>query len=157
MDYSNQELSKQIDAMDQLTETILRYKLKLFENKDKDPEIRLNPTKYHILKTIYNKHSCMVIDIARELQLSSGATTISLNQLEEDHLIVRLRSKEDRRTVKTTLTDKGRQVIEEALAARNRILADLLEPLTAEEREQLFGLIQKIADQLARKIASDNI
>ncbi|MCZ8516445.1 MarR family transcriptional regulator [Paenibacillus filicis] len=157
MDYSNEEIADQVEAMDRLTETFLRYKQKLLENMDKAYDFRLNPTKYHILKTIYKKQSCMVIDIARELQLSSGATTISLNQLEEDRLIVRLRSKEDRRTVKTTLTDKGRQVIEETMAARQRLFADLLEPLTGGEREQFFELIHKMSEQLARKIDSDSI
>lgn len=156
MDHYNHEFTRQLDAIDQLTEAFLKYKIKLFESKHNEPDLRMNPTKYHILKAIYQCGSCMVVDISRQLQLSSGATTISLNQLEQDELIVRLRSKEDRRTVKTTLTDKGKRVIEEAMHIRNQLLVDMLEPLTPEEQEQFFRLTEKIAKQLSKKIEAPN-
>lgn len=157
MHEEKKELAVQIEAMDHLNETFLRYKMKLLDANHKDPQFRMNATKYHILKTIYQRQSCMVTDISRQLQLSSGATSISLNQLEEDDLIERLRSKDDRRTVKLTLTTKGKTLIEAAMDIRNRLLVDMIEPLSLEERDQLFYLLDKISVQLAKKIDSDEL
>ncbi|UUZ83974.1 hypothetical protein LJK88_09520 [Paenibacillus sp. P26] len=68
MDHYNHEFTRQLDAIDQLTEAFLKYKIKLFESKHNEPDLRMNPTKYHILKAIYQCGSCMVVDISRQLQ-----------------------------------------------------------------------------------------
>ncbi|WP_254611202.1 MarR family transcriptional regulator [Paenibacillus sp. JMULE4] len=151
------DMTAQIEAMDHFNETFLRYKMKLLDAHHKDPQLRMNGTKYHILITIYQRQSCMVTDISRHLHLSSGATTISLNQLEKDNLIERLRSNEDRRTVMVTLTPNGKRFIETVLDVRNRLLAEMIEPLSSEEQDQLFHIIAKISRQLAKKIASHEV
>lgn len=149
-----EELASHFEAIDHMTEMFLSYKMRVLETTHSASPFRMNPTKFHILKTVYRHEPCMVMDIARKLQLSSGATTIALNQLEEDGLIVRLRSEEDRRTVRTMLSEQGRSLIVEAMQTRNRLIKDMLEPLTGEEREQLFRIVGKISGQLERKIHS---
>ncbi|MCM3272454.1 MarR family winged helix-turn-helix transcriptional regulator [Paenibacillus elgii] len=142
----------EFDSMNRLAETFLKYKMKLIEQKLKEPHMRMNNTKYYILKTIYHNENCMVADIAKRLQLSSGATTIALNQLEEDGLIVRLRSDSDRRTVRIALTDQGTSFVMSAMEIRRQLLADMLEPLNDEEKTQFFAMIDKITEQLALKL-----
>ncbi len=111
-------------------------------------------TKYLILRLIFMKQCCMVVDIARKLRMSSGATTIALNQLEEEQLIVRVRSEEDRRIVWITLSGKGRILIQQIIETRNQFQADMLETLTDDEREQLFTLMGKISKRLNEKNGS---
>ncbi|KZE82488.1 MarR family transcriptional regulator [Paenibacillus elgii] len=142
----------EFDSMNRLAETFLKYKMKLIEQKLKEPHMRMNNTKYYILKTIYHNENCMVADIAKRLQLSSGATTIALNQLEEDGLIVRLRSDSDRRTVRIALTDQGAAFVMSAMEIRRQLLADMLEPLNDKEKTQFFAMIDKITEQLALKL-----
>ncbi|WP_127489074.1 MarR family winged helix-turn-helix transcriptional regulator [Paenibacillus ehimensis] len=142
----------EFDAMNRLTETFLKYKMKLIEQKHKEPNWRMNNTKYHILKAIYHNPNCMVADISKRLQLSSGATTIALNQLEEDGMIVRLRSDSDRRTVRTALTEQGASFVKSAMEIRRQLLTDMLEPLSGEEKKQFFAMIDKITEQLALKL-----
>ncbi|WP_163853760.1 MarR family transcriptional regulator [Paenibacillus elgii] len=142
----------EFDSMNRLAETFLKYKMKLIEQKLKEPHMRMNNTKYYILKTIYHNEHCMVADIAKRLQLSSGATTIALNQLEEDGFIVRLRSDSDRRTVRIALTDQGAAFVMSAMEIRRQLLADMLEPLNDEEKTLFFAMIDKITEQLALKL-----
>ncbi|MBU7318464.1 MarR family winged helix-turn-helix transcriptional regulator [Paenibacillus oleatilyticus] len=142
----------EFDSMNRMTETFLKYKMKLIEQKLKEPHWRMNNTKYYILKTIYHNQNCMVADIAKRLQLSSGATTIALNQLEEDGFIVRLRSDADRRTVRISLTEQGAAFVKSAMEIRRQLLADMLEPLSDEEKTQFFAMIDKITEQLALKL-----
>jgi MarR family transcriptional regulator, negative regulator of the multidrug operon emrRAB len=49
-----------------------------------------------------------------------------------------------RRGFALDLTDRGRTVLGELLAARRAALAELLEPLTPRERTQLTGLLEKL-------------
>src|SRR5438046_3044904 len=57
-------------------------------------------------------------DLAAHAELSSGAMTNRLDQLERRGLIRRLPDPSDRRGIQVELTDKGRQTYEAAFAAQ---------------------------------------
>ena len=104
------ERNSQLANVDQLLEAFFRYKNKVLDQQQKtETNCKLNPTKSHILGMILRERS-MAVDVARQLSLSSGATTIVLNQLETEGLIQRVRSEEDRRIVWLSLTDEGAQL-----------------------------------------------
>ncbi|MNI90109.1 Organic hydroperoxide resistance transcriptional regulator [compost metagenome] len=86
----------------------------------------------------------MAVDVARQLSLSSGATTIVLNQLESEGLIQRVRSEEDRRIVWLSLTSDGEQLARTLIANRGRMTWELLQALTEEEQQQMIGMLKKI-------------
>ena len=81
---------------------------------------------------ILREKRCMAVDVARQLSLSSGATTIVLNQLESENLIQRVRSEEDRRIVWLSLTEEGEQLAKALNANRGRMTWELLQALTEE-------------------------
>jgi DNA-binding MarR family transcriptional regulator len=102
----NTERNSQLANVDQLLEAFFRYKNKVLDQQQKsETNCKLNPTKSHILGMILREKRCMAVDVARQLSLSSGATTIVLNQLESENLIQRERSEEDRRIVWLSLTE----------------------------------------------------
>lgn len=89
-------------------------------------------------------HPLRASDIARELEITPGAVSHLLKNLQEKGLIERITAKSDRRVVNVVLTKEG-----EALAgvARERITcfaAALLEGLTPEETEDVFSLFAKV-------------
>lgn len=78
---------------------------------------------------------------------SQTSLTGIVDRLEERGLVERLRSAEDRRVVEVALTSVGR---EETMAARERMLdriEHVLEPLTSQDRAELFRLLRKITDK----------
>ncbi|MGT2771646.1 MarR family winged helix-turn-helix transcriptional regulator [Streptococcus marimammalium] len=62
----------------------------------------------HTIEIIGKSDRVTPSDIARELLLTLGTVTTSLNKLEAKGYIIRTRSKIDRRVVYLTLTKKGR-------------------------------------------------
>jgi DNA-binding MarR family transcriptional regulator len=83
-------------------------------------------------------------ELARIADLSTGAMTNRLDQLESQGLVRRLRDPDDRRGVLVELTDQGRALHEEAIgvqAQKERLFASTL---SKREREQLNGLLRRL-------------
>src|SRR5258705_3149660 len=91
------------------------------------PPYRMNPTK------LFNS-----------VILSSGAMTNRLDGLEGMGLVERLPDPTDRRGRLVGLTDKGRELVDSAVADHLENEERLLGALDAEEREQLAGLLRKL-------------
>jgi len=82
--------------------------------------------------------------LARATDLSGGAMTNRINRLEERGLVRRRADKEDRRGVIVILSAKGRRVIDEAIRFRLEAARESVRGLTADEQEQLAGLLRRI-------------
>lgn len=147
------EQNSQLANIDQLLEAFFRYKNKVLDQQQKtETNCKLNPTKSHILGMLLREQRCMAVDVARQLSLSSGATTIVLNQLESEGLIQRVRSEEDRRIVWLSLTEDGEQLANSLNANRGRMTWELLQALTEEEQQQMIGMLKKIELKLLEKM-----
>jgi DNA-binding MarR family transcriptional regulator len=83
-------------------------------------------------------------DLARIADLSSGAMTNRLDQLEAAGVVRRLRDPDDRRGVLVELTGEGRKLWEEAIGVQAEKEALLASGLTKREREQLNGLLRRL-------------
>lgn len=80
--------------------------------------------------------------LAEILQIDRTNLVGLLNELETDGLIERRRSTEDRRRHNVELTDAGRRILAKAEFELAAAEAVVLTALTADQREQLFGLLQ---------------
>jgi DNA-binding MarR family transcriptional regulator len=82
--------------------------------------------------------------LAKGLMLSSAGITSRIDRLERRGLVRRLDDPDDRRGVIIELTDDGREVVDEAVAALAISDRQLLDRLAPEEVEQLEGLLRKV-------------
>ena len=82
--------------------------------------------------------------LAKGLMLSSAGITSRIDRLERRRLVRRLDDPDDRRGVIIELTDDGRDVVDEAVAALAISDRQLLERLDPQEVEQLEGLLRKV-------------
>ncbi|MEF3352300.1 MarR family transcriptional regulator [Paenibacillus sp. GYB006] len=82
------------------------------------------------------------------LQLSSGATTVILNQLEAEGYIIRARSEEDRRIVWLFLTEEGQHVADKLREDRERMNKEILGLLSKEERVQFLDIVKRIEERI---------
>jgi DNA-binding MarR family transcriptional regulator len=89
-------------------------------------------------------HRMKPSELVGALVLSSGAMTNRIDRVEEAGLVERLPDPDDRRATLVALTDKGRQVVDEALIAHLANEERLLGGLTTGERRQLAGLLRKL-------------
>ena len=82
--------------------------------------------------------------LAKGLMLSSAGVTSRIDRLERRRLVRRLDDPDDRRGVIIELTDEGREVVDEAVAALATSDRQLLDRLDPQEVEQLEGLLRKV-------------
>jgi DNA-binding MarR family transcriptional regulator len=82
--------------------------------------------------------------LAKIADLSSGAMTNRLDQLENAGLVRRLPDPEDRRVVLVEPTKKGRELWEGAIGVQARKEALLTEALNARELRQLNTLLRRV-------------
>jgi DNA-binding MarR family transcriptional regulator len=83
-------------------------------------------------------------DLCCAVVLSSGAMTNRIDRLEAAGLVERFPDPDDRRGTLVALTERGGQVVDEALLAHRANGERLLSALTADERRQLADLLRKL-------------
>lgn len=91
----------------------------------------------HTIEIIGKNANVTPSDIARELMVTLGTVTISLNKLEAKGYIERRRSKLDRRVVHLTLTKKGRLLDRLHHKFHKNMVHHIVEDMTEEEFEAL--------------------
>src|SRR6478735_11807456 len=89
-------------------------------------------------------HQLSPTRLGKGLMLSSTGVTSRIDRLERRGLVRRLADPDDRRGVIIELTDEGRDVVDEAVAAVTISDRQLLERLDPQELEQLEGLLRKL-------------
>jgi DNA-binding MarR family transcriptional regulator len=90
-------------------------------------------------------------DLAKTLELSSGAMTNRLDRLERAGLVRRLPDPDDRRGVQVELTDEGAHVWKKSVVAQAEKEAIIAAALDADEMEQLNGLLRRVMIELERR------
>lgn len=100
---------------------------------------------YLVLLVLWEKDLLPVSTIGKRLLLDSGTLTPLLKRMECKGLITRQRCKQDERIVRIHLTDKGKQLEEEAKSMPTELAKDFT--LTIEEVDTLKRLIYKLMNR----------
>ena len=82
-------------------------------------------------------HSTGVSDIGHELGITSAAASQMLDPLVQQGLILRTEDPHDRRVRQIALTEKGQQLLQQSITARQAWLDELASRLTPLEKEQI--------------------
>lgn len=107
-------------------------------------EYGLTTAQFGILEAIHHLGPLSLGELADKLLVTGGNVTYIMDRLEEQGLVRRERSGEDRRVVVAILTSEGRGIIEDVFpghAAYIREMADVLEPA---EQNELRRLLKKL-------------
>jgi DNA-binding MarR family transcriptional regulator len=86
---------------------------------------------------LIHKGSSNVSDIAEELGITNAAASQMLERMVQQNLILRSEDPNDRRVKQVNLTESGRQVVRESIAARQVWLDNLAQALSDCEKEQI--------------------
>jgi len=86
--------------------------------------------------------------LRKSVLLTSGAMTACLNRLEQRGLISRTADAADRRSLVATLTERGVQLIDQAIAAHFSAAERTVSGLDRNERAELAHLLRKLRLQL---------
>lgn len=116
----------------------------------------LSPGKYWFLMYLYRKGKATVNDLSNETCITSGATSLAVKNLEKSGYVERLRDKEDRRVVWVSLTEKGREIVEQISQRRAKICQQLLENLTDTEKEIFLLIMRKMLTSQTQHEGEEN-
>lgn len=99
----------------------------------------LTYTQYIVMMVLWEHKSMNVKSLGQRLYLDSGTLTPLLKKLEAGGLVRRARNADDERNLVVTLTDKGRQLRQDALEVPHKVGACInLAPRDAQELHRLL-------------------
>lgn len=96
-------------------------------------------------------HGNMTVgELSERLSLSNSTVSGILDRLEKNNCVVRIRSNEDRRVVKVSLTDEFKKLTEGKISEIDDFLAEILNHATLEELDKIHDGLKLLDDVLAR-------
>jgi DNA-binding MarR family transcriptional regulator len=87
-------------------------------------------------------------DLSQSTMVTSGAVSKRVDRLERAGLVARRAAEDDARGRLIRLTDRGRELIDEAVEQHVRNETRMLAGLSADERSALIGLLRKLGQTL---------
>lgn len=108
----------------------------------------------HILEAIGIDTPNSMSAIAKMLHVTVGTLTVNMNSLEKKGYLVRERSKEDKRVVLVTLTEKGRKAFFHHRDFHKAMIKAAVYGLEDDERTALINCLQKLDDFFGAKLNS---
>jgi len=122
-------------------------------------ESGLSMSQLGALFQIHHRESSGVTDLGDKLGVTSSAASQLLERLVQQELILRSEDPSDRRVKQLILTEKGHQVLQESIRARQSWLSDLAETLSDCEKEAIIAALNILIDKanhLSQPVESDN-
>ena len=110
-------------------------------------ESGLSMSQLGALFQIHHRESSGVTDLGDQLGVTSSAASQLLERLVQQELILRSEDPSDRRVKQLVLTDKGRQVLQESIRARQSWLYELAETLSDCEKEAITVALNTLIDK----------
>lgn len=104
----------------------------------------LNPTEFAVLELLYHKGDQPIQKIGENILLASSSITYVVDKLEGKKLVQRIDSPEDRRIKFASITDKGKEFMDEAFPKHEKRIEELFSNLTDDEIDRAIQLFKKI-------------
>ena len=98
----------------------------------------------HVISAIGVGTTKNMSSIAKELSVTVGTLTISMNSLVKKGYVLRERGKEDRRVVYISLTERGRAAYVHHARFHKAMIDSISDELTSEEMELLIKTLTKL-------------
>jgi len=109
-------------------------------------ESGLTPPQYMILSAIAEMGDTAIRNIADEVNLTQATVTTIIDKLENKNLIKRVRSDKDKRIVHATLTESGRNTVENAPQMLQNQFLEKYSQLEEWEQTYLLSALQRIVN-----------
>jgi DNA-binding MarR family transcriptional regulator len=110
--------------------------------------LELTHAQYVLLSSLYGMERAGQQPSQRELADRTGLEALYVSKLaralDTDGLIERTRDPADTRTIRLTLTDRGREVVRPAIATVRGLLDRLLEPLGGRDGERTEAFVSEL-------------
>ena len=116
---------------------------------DKDISVRQHQTMSLVCRLTEEKPNGVTLkELAEAMKLAPATVSELVESLVRKNFLQRIQNPEDRRAVQITLTDYGQTLLDECTQRVDALCADLLNGLTAAERDALLKNLSKVTSNL---------
>jgi MarR family 2-MHQ and catechol resistance regulon transcriptional repressor len=118
----------------------------------------LTLAEFGILEALYHKGPMPLSQVQRKILVSSGGITYLVDRLEQQELVRRKPSPDDRRVRLVELTDKGQRFIARAFAEHAEVMSGILSGLDSREQRLATSLLAKLGrhvEELERRVKGE--
>lgn len=111
-------------------------------------------TDFAALEALLHKGPLTISAIQDKVLLASGSMTAAIDRLENRGLVVRKSTSSDRRARIVQLTQEGKRLAAEYFERHARDLEELMSPLSAREKQQVYASLKKLGLLAAQKLGA---
>ncbi|MDI6766779.1 MAG: MarR family transcriptional regulator [Bacteroidota bacterium] len=104
----------------------------------------LTEPKFAVLECLGHLGPLKLSILSKKMLVSSGNMTCVVDNLEDEHLVERMPSREDRRAILVQLTPKGKKIFDEIFIKHADFITNITGVLTEKEQETLSQLLKKL-------------
>lgn len=111
----------------------------------------LSMPQFGLLMQMHHKGACGMSEVSERFDITPAAASQLVDKLVQNGFVQRVEDPNDRRAKLLSLTDKGRELIQQGIEERYRWVEELAGKLTAEERSQVseaLNLMTRAAQEL---------
>lgn len=104
----------------------------------------LSMPQFSTLMRLYYRGGCGLSDITADLEVTAAAASQMVDRMVRDGYLARAEDPHDRRAKQITLTDRGRRLVAEGIAVRNRWTEKLADHVDSAERAAISQTLRTL-------------
>lgn len=104
----------------------------------------LTISQFAVLEVLYHKGDLRISEIIEKILSTSGNMTVVVDNLEKENLVKRCPDPMDRRASLISITEAGKNLIEEIFPKHLENINELFNVLTLEEKKNLITTLKKL-------------
>jgi DNA-binding MarR family transcriptional regulator len=133
------------DAVNRI-ERLLRHVAFIIKKRGRDilVDFGITSPQFSALLVLREHPNITMGELCDKLFLACSTATDLVDRMEKNGFLERKRDTQDRRVIRLSMSEMGKRVISEVVAARRRYVSSILEKLTEEEINQLAQSLNRL-------------
>jgi len=139
-------MPEQFDEPVVKVERLLRHVAFIIKKRGRDilKDFDITNPQFNALLALRDNPNITMGEMCEKLFLACSTATDLIDRMEKNGFLERKRDSQDRRVIRLSITDKGKEVISEVIAARRRYVATIVSKLTEQEKVELANSLEKL-------------
>ena len=129
-------------------QTINRYLRSMGTNQSENPVTRVQ---WLLLRHLQRNGSCTIGELAEHLDVRSSTMSQMVDRLEKNGIVYRSAGQKDERVKTVSLSEKGKEIIQDREMLWVDSLAQPFQNFSTEEKETLLNLMDKLVSHIPKK------
>ncbi len=117
------------------------------KNKSNNINITISPGQLRFLATINEYESVSQKTLQEEFCVKASSISTVTTKLENEGFLKRERDEKDKRNLIVTITQKGRELVENNYNIQKQLSKDFFDVLSDDEQEELLKLLRKLNEK----------